>query len=376
MWGKQAFGIFSRIGSVLRNSKASITNWWKRLPLVRKRLPKVADVSIAGYPERLNPFAKAKGLKYPDHLNPFGKYPEHLNPFFKPSGYSKSLNPFAEVMSSASSVLITLAMLSLLSDGNLVFTGTLPMSEYENATFKCEMKPFKSVESNFIMVGKSKQLFIDGNLIPNGNCQFRKVHLPYLFIDIWDGVIRIGNEKETRFEMHGQLTDQFVETSFTEFVTIQEDYIDILSSFIGYNKDLGSTTNFKFNVSENFTSIELEFAIENIGHFKVEMAAVELFEAGDPFIGSYQFENKEAFFYFILRRQTIAFPLVSHGTINFKKSDCCCICYQWYRNEVSRRNWSNCSTTKQQWQSVCQLLAFNLVLSMLSMVSIKLNSCQ
>ena len=227
------------------------------------------------------------------------------------------VNPHWSPFSNAG-LLVAMTILSIASNGSVSFKGTLPFPRYENASFECKMPPFK--ETKFLKKSDQGQLFIDDKLIAEGSCQFRQVKLPYLFMDMWDGVISLGNYEKTKFFMYENAIDRQVESEFSEIVTsrIEEMQTDI-GGFLKFDVDLGSSKDFEIDTDAAPDSISVKFTIESVGSFDLKMTAVELFGEGYPLIGTFQSETDEASFFFNLRRLEVPFYIVSNGIVEFKK---------------------------------------------------------
>ena len=218
----------------------------------------------------------------------------------------------------AATLLMGMTMLNVATNGTVSFSGTLPLEGYENATFKCEMGPFE--ESGFFSVSKGVRLLINGQVVPGGGCKFRKVSIPYFFIDMWDGEIKLNSNSKTRFQLHENAMEKSVKTGFSQIVNSNEDVEIDFSSFQEFDKNLGSTKDFSINNTNGIKWVRVAFSIEKIGHFDIEMKANETFEdTSYPMIGIYQFENDEASFHLNLRREEVPFYIVTNGIIDFKQ---------------------------------------------------------
>ena len=193
---------------------------------------------------------------------------------------------------SLGNVLVVMTMLTIAKDGTMEFSGKLPIDGFENKTFTCEMNPFE--ESRFIGVSESKTFSIDGKTVAGGGCQLFKFNVPFLFIDIYDGTLHLGEGTKVKFQIPNfKGLGENVETFFSELLdggkqNMNENLEEYLANFTEFDHYLGSTTNFELNVDEMKNTTHLKFAIENIGNFDFSLDAAELFDAENAFIGSYQ----------------------------------------------------------------------------------------
>ena len=266
----------------------NISAWFRRLPFMRTRVPILK-----------NSFTR--------HDNLFGDGETY---FFK---WNRS--PYSAV-----SLIMGMAILSIANNGNLILTGQLPFDEYENATFKCKFPTFEDTNEPVISVLSNGRLSINGTEI--SDCQFRKVNFPFLFMEIWDGVIELKKNVKTKFHFFENAMDRKVPVEFSQIVNTGEDITVDFDSFLQYNVDLGSTTEFMIDKGPNGSvdKIRLKFTVDNLDSFDFEMKANETFEDdGYPMIGSYQFENEQISVLFNLRREHVPFYIVTHGIIDFKQ---------------------------------------------------------
>ena len=222
---------------------------------------------------------------------------------------------------SIGSILLTSTLLAIAKDESITFTGTLPFAEYENATFECQLQPFN--QTQFLSISQNGSLWINSEQISQGDCTLRRVNLPYLFLDIYDGFIKLPNQSMSMFKILPKgNNDGKHRTEFTELFTMDKSVSLVdYSDFMMFDRDLGSTTDFKIDASHEPNSVGLKFTVKDIGSFDAELVASELFPESDPLIGIFEFENEEFSMYFNWRRKEISHYTVSSGILKFKNSN-------------------------------------------------------
>ena len=221
--------------------------------------------------------------------------------------FSQPNTPFSTTM-----VLIGMTLLTGLS-----FKGQLPFEDYNNATFSCELDGFKGPMG--VQISHGYQLSINGQLVPDGECLFRKTNLPFAYFDMWEGELTLGKGVKTKFFILNNTENEFVPTEFSEIVKSENNLLIDIEAFLKYDVDLGYTFDFEIDTNNSEEFIKMKFTIKDIGQFDVKMAAVETYGDGYPLIGTYEFENDQFYIIFNLRRENVFFYIESNGLIEFKQ---------------------------------------------------------
>ena len=225
---------------------------------------------------------------------------------------------------SFSSLFFGLTILTSNSVGNFVLQGNLPFDEYNNASFTCYFEPFeKSNISESIQISNGGKLMINGSHVEDGSCSMRKVESKFLFMSLWDGVIKLGNGKKTIVNFEENKIGIPVRTEFTPIIAENQKAELDVTGFLNFDKDLGSTTNFQIKPIEddgNKKKLNVKFEIEKIGEkFDLILKANETFPEDYPLVGVYTMEDNKATYLFNWRRDGVPFYIVSNGVIEFKK---------------------------------------------------------
>ena len=285
-------GLFSSLRMVGSSVGRNVSNWIRKLPFTRTKVNKF-------------------GMKFNKN-----KPPEilHANPHL---GLGAFLGENVPNLFSVTNVFLTLTMLSIVGEG-FIFSGQLPFEEFDNGTFTCKFKSFE--KSKFQSLGDGGQLFIDDKEIPDGSCKFRKVSLPFLFMEMWDGVIEVEKNVKTKFYIQENAMDRKVPTEFSQIIKTNENLETDIEGFMDYDIDLKSTTDFTIDINKAPEKVRLQFTIDNVGSYDFEMKANETFDDDTyPLVGTYEYENKEVEVFFNLRRPEIPFYIVTNGVIDFKQ---------------------------------------------------------